>query len=118
MFDWTAWYRIHRAFRTSLSAADCARILRDTEPTFGDLLNPNFFEVKPLEDGRMLLIFKGKRFGKAIRTQYLMRFADEPGGCVVTLDFHRELLGLPSMTTVQEIDLFMKDKLQAIPITT
>ena len=115
---WSNGYCLNRAFRSPFSAADCCRLLRDTEPTFGDSLNPNLFEVRQLANGGMLLILKGKRFSKAIRTQYLMAFSDGPAGCVITLNFHQELLGMPPITSEAEILQFMEEKLRATPIIT
>lgn len=93
-------------------------MLRDADGTYGDPLNPGYFESKPLDDGRVLLIFKGKRFSKAMRTEYLAGFAEKADGCAIQLTFHKELLGLPPMTSAQDIALFMGEKLEATPKTT
>lgn len=105
-------------FQSPLSAADCLNILRDANPTYGDRLNPGCFEFKSLNDDRVLLVFKGKRFSKAMRTEYLLSLTDEPDGCTIALIFHKELLGMPPMTPAQDIALFMAEKLNATPKTT
>lgn len=112
----TVWNRFYDdpSFRSPLSAVDCLKILRDSDLTYGDPLNPGCVESRPLDAGRILLIFKGKRFSKAMRTEYVASFADDPYGCTITLTFHKELLGMLPMTPAQDIALFMREKLNAI----
>lgn len=111
-----AWNRFYDdpSFHSPLSAAQCIRILGNVEHTYGDPLNPGHVESSPLDDGRILLIFKGRRFSKMMRTEYVASFADDPDGCTITLVFHKELLGMLPMTPAQDIALFMSEKLNAI----
>ena len=46
-----------------------------------------------------------------------MTFADDIAGTYVTLEFRGELLGLPPMTPLADIDRFMEQKLRAVRIT-
>lgn len=113
MNPWNRFYD-ELSFHSPLSAAQCIRTLGNGEMTYGDPLNPGIAESRLLDDGRMLLIFKGKRFGRAMRTAYVAGFADEPEGCTIILTFHGELLGMLPFTGVQDIALFMSEVLNAI----
>ena len=75
---------------------------------------PLWYECKVLSNNQLLITFKGGMFQKAMRTQYLVEFSVENGKTVVTMRFHRETFGLPPMTPLKHIDLFMSQKIQAV----
>lgn len=102
-------------YRTKLSVNDCISSMSRTpweyECKWG---TPLWYECEKISDTQLLVIFKGGQFRKAVRTQYLMEFSGEDGETVITVRFYKESLGLPPMTPPDDIDRFMKQKIQAI----
>lgn len=113
MNDWNRFFD-DPSFHSPLSSAQCIRILQNADTTYGDPLNPGYIEIRKLDDYRVLLIFKGRRFSKMMRTEYVANLLEEADGCTITLTFHKEMFGLPPMTPLQDITLFMSEKLNAI----
>ena len=110
MSFWSRFSCFDHIFHTLLSVDECREILAEPEIFYGDPLNPGCVRSVRLEDGCYLLTFVGRRFGKAVRTEYI---ADIHVEGTITLKFHRELLRLPPMTPAQEIARYMAEKFNA-----
>ena len=110
MSFWSRFSCFDHVFYTPLSVEACRDILAEPETCCGDLLNPGRVRSVPLDDGRYMLTFLGQRFGKARRTEFI---ADIHVEGTIILKFHRELLGFPPMTPLQEITRYMADKFNA-----
>ena len=65
-------------------------------------------------DTQVLITFTGGQFRKMMRTQYLMEFLSQENHTLIVLRFQKELFGLPPMTPSSDIDLCMKQKLNAV----
>lgn len=73
-----------------------------------------WYKTNRVSDTQVLIIFTGGQFRKMMRTQYLMEFLPKECHTLIVLRFQKELLGLPPMTPPSDIDLCMKQKLNAI----
>ena len=73
-----------------------------------------WYEAEKISDTQVRITFSGGQFRKIMRTQYLMEFVPQEGHTRIVLHFQKELLGLPPMTHPYDIDLCMKQKLNAI----
>ena len=82
-----------------------------------DELNSVNAEATMLSDSQLYFVYKGRKFAKYRRSEYIMSFATGDSastGTKITVAFNRELFNLPwPMTSVQELDIFMKEKLSA-----
>lgn len=75
-----------------------------------------WYKANRLSDTQVLITFTGGRLRKMMRTQYLMEFFPQTNQTLIALRFQKELLGLfglPPMTNPLDIDLCMKQKLNA-----
>ena len=66
---------------------------------------------------QLLVSFCGGQFRKSMRTQYTMEFETIDSQTIVTLSFKSEMLKLPPMTPISDIDQFMKQKMSAVRCT-
>ncbi|MBQ9838298.1 MAG: hypothetical protein IJO56_02205 [Oscillospiraceae bacterium] len=73
-----------------------------------------WYKTNRISDTQVLITFMGGQFRKMMRTQYLMEFFPQEHHTLIVLRFHKELLGLPPMTPPSDIDLCMKQKLNAV----
>ena len=73
-----------------------------------------WYEAKRISDRRVLITFTGGQFRKRVHTQYLMDFQPQENYTLIILRFQNELLDLPPMTPPSDIDLCMKQRLNAI----
>ena len=71
------------------------------------------YKTNRISDTQILITFTGGQFRKMIRTQYLMEFLPQERNTLIVLRFQKELLGLPPMTPPSDIDLCMKQKMNA-----
>lgn len=69
-----------------------------------------------ISDSQMLITFTGGQFRKIVRTEYLMEFLQKDDHTLIILRFQKEFLGLPPMTPLSDVDLFMAQKANAIRI--
>lgn len=73
-----------------------------------------WYKANRISDTQVLITFTGGQFRKMMRTQYLMECFSEQSHTRITLRFQKELFGLPPMTHPSDIDLCMKQKLDAV----
>lgn len=73
-----------------------------------------WYKAERISDTQVLITFTGGQFRKMMRTQYLMEFLPQEHNTLIVLCFQKELFGLPPMTHPSDIDLCMKQKLNAI----
>lgn len=73
-----------------------------------------WYNAEKLSDTQVLITFTGGQFRKIMRTQYLMELLPQEHHTLIVLHFQKELLGLPPMTHPFDIDLCMKQKLNAV----
>ena len=72
-----------------------------------------WYKAERLSDTQVLITFTGGQFRKMMRTQYLMDFQPQENYTLIILRFQNELLDLPPMTPPSDIDLCMKQRLNA-----
>ena len=77
----------------------------------GDAL---WYKCEMVSDTRLLVVFTGGQYRKAMRSQFFIDFMVEEGNTIVTMCFIKDLFGLPLMTPMNDIDCFMKQKINAI----
>lgn len=102
---------IRWVYLSKLSITECVNALLKEPQIYGD--NPCFperYECTLCSEVSLYIIFKG---GKLRRTAYLAVFHEDVNYTRITLEFKHELLGFPPMTSVYELDHFMKEKIQA-----
>jgi len=75
---------------------------------------PLWYKANRISDTQVLITFTGGQFRKMMRTQYLMEFLPQEFHTLIVLRFQKELFGLPPMTPPSDIDLCMKQKLNAV----
>lgn len=73
-----------------------------------------WYKADRISDTQVLITFTGGQFRKMMRTQYLMEFLPQEHHTLIALRFQKELFGLPPMTHPSDIDLCMKQKLNAV----
>lgn len=73
-----------------------------------------WYQADRISDTQALITFTGGQFRKGARTQYLMEFLPQEHHTLIVLRFQKELFGLPPMTHPFDIDLCMKQKLNAV----
>lgn len=73
-----------------------------------------WYKTNRISDTQVLITFTGGQFRKMMQTQYLMEFLPQEHHTLIVLRFQKELLGLPPMTPPSDIDLCMKQKLNAV----
>ena len=102
-------------YRTTMSINYCIESITSSPQIYKCMLGTEmWYECKRVSDTQMLVTFKGGQFHKMCRTQYLMTFV-ENGETTVILKFCKEMFGffLP-MTSSNDIDCFMKEKICAV----
>lgn len=100
---------------TELPVTDCMALISQRPFEYECQLGmPLWYDCRALSDTQLLVTFKGGKFRKFMRTQYMVDFRVEGGMTVVTMRFYKEMLGLPPITSLDDIDLFMKQKIQAV----
>ncbi len=73
-----------------------------------------WYKAEKISDTQVLITFTGGQFRKMMHTQYLMEFLPQEQHTLVVLRFQKEMFGLPPMTLPSDIDLCMKQKLNAV----
>ena len=73
-----------------------------------------WYEAEKISDTQVLIIFTGGQLRRMMRTQYIMEFLPQEHHTVIVLRFQKELLGLSPLTPLSDIDLCMKQKLNAV----
>lgn len=75
-----------------------------------------WYRIDQIEGPRILIAFTGGQFRKFMQTQYWMDIFDQEGRTTVTMQFYKEMFGLPPCTSIEDIDRFMAQKIQAARI--
>ena len=105
-------------YQTAKPISECIkRILampQEYSDTWGGFLK---YKAEVFEPSKLLVAFCGGQFRKIMRTQYLVEFTSETSYTSVKLYFLGELLGLPPLTPITDIDLFMEQKIAAFRCT-
>ena len=81
-----------------------------------DELNPFRVEAMKLSDSHLYLVYKGRRFSKGRRTEYIVSMIPDmsSSGAIITVVFHCELFNISyPMTPITELDAFLKLALNA-----
>ncbi len=102
------------SYTTKLAIPECINALINEEGTFGgNPLNLHTYRCVRYSENQLHIIFHGPQFGKARHTEYMIFFTR--GNGVTRIDFHfqHELLRCPPFTSVQELDMFMSEKVNA-----
>lgn len=73
-----------------------------------------WYKTNRISNTQVQIIFTGGQFRKMMRTQYLMEFFPQGSHTLIVLRFQKEMLGLPPMTPPSDLDLCMKQKLNAV----
>lgn len=108
------WYNTCWRYRTKLRAQDCIKCICCLPQSFGaNPFNPHYYDCELISDSKLKLIFKGTRFGKLLRTEYIASFHEAEDHCLIEMQFQRELFGLPAMTSTYQLDMFFEEKVQA-----
>ena len=96
---------------SQLDVTACMERLSDPDIGSADELNPFRVEITRLSDSQVYLVYKGRRFSKARRTEYLVSLLPDTVSSItnITVVFRKELFGLPcAMTPVSDLDDFMR----------
>lgn len=104
-------------YKTIMPIADCIASITQTPWEYGDELMPLWYNCQVISSTQLLVTFTGGKFHRIIRTQFQISFVQSGVETIAEMRFLHELLGLPPMTTTQEIDLFMHQKIQGIRIS-
>ena len=88
-------------------------IERLSNPDVGRVDELNFFrvEITKISNSQMHLVYKGRRFSKDMRTEFLLSFSANTDSTVtmITVAFQREMFHLPwPMTPITHMDEFLK----------
>ena len=104
-------------YDTDLSAEDCFERLIKAQHMSAMELNPAIIEVNRISETRLYLVYKGRKYSKMRRTEYIVDFSDDTTSGMrtkVTVTFTKELFRiLLPMTPVQDLDYLMNEKLNA-----
>ena len=102
-------------YETDRAIAECIREIMDTPHKYMCASGtPLWYKVELIESTKLAITFCGGQFRKSMHTQYLAEFMTVGYRTTVTLHFHSELFGLPPMTPISDIDLFMSQKIDAV----
>ena len=104
-------------YQTALTPLECVAAVTAQPWEYGEELMPLWYDCTPVAQQVLEVTFRGGKFRKAMGTRYQMTFADDIAGTYVTLEFRGELLGLPPMTPLADIDRFMEQKLRAVRVS-
>lgn len=101
-------------YATKLSATDCIDAILCTPLTFGtNQFNPQYYECAREGKNKLLITFNGPKYGKVLRTEYILMFTESSGICKVIAQFKQEYYGFIPRVSTYHLDLFMGQKIQA-----
>ena len=101
------------SYRTPLSPDGCIAAITAQPWEYGDELTPLWYACGETGTGTLEVTFRGGKFRKAMKTRYRLTFKEDANGTTVALEFLGELLGLPPMTHLTDIELFLMQKIHA-----
>ena len=76
-----------------------------------------WYKAERISDTQVQITFTGGQLRKKMHTQYLMEFLPRENNTLIVLHFQKEMFGFPPMTSPLDIDLCMKQKLNAVRIS-
>ena len=101
-------------YQTTLPVEQCIQQIITKPWIYGpDPLNELWYKCDKISDSSLLVTFTGGCFRKITRTQYIVDFSKQEDGTHIAMTFKKEMLGLPPMTLVRDIDCFMETKISA-----
>jgi hypothetical protein len=102
-------------FQTELPLRDCMERITSLPWEFEDVWSASslWYTCQAVSPTRLLITFTGGQFRRARRTEYMMDFMVMEQTTVIEVKFQKEMLGLPPMMTAEELDAFMRQKVQA-----
>lgn len=104
-------------YHTNLSVSECIRRINNLPWEYEcDLGTPLWYKCENISQNSILITFTGGQFRKIKKTQYILEFATKNTFTVVSARFNHELFGMSPMTLVTDIDLFMKQRIDAIRV--
>lgn len=103
-------------YESPLDLQNC--MIRLSNPRIGqvDEMNPFRVEITRISDSQVYLVYRGRRFTKERKTEYLVSFFQDDALSVTRfiVVFKGELFRLPyPMTPITELDTFLKLALNA-----
>ena len=102
-------------YDSPLNIYDCIiQITKDPQQYECKLGTALWYKTEILSGTQILITFTGGQFRKMMRTQYIMDFLPQENHTQIVMRFQKELFGLPPMTPPSDIDLCMKQKLNAV----
>ena len=102
-------------YDSACSPRECmAQILKAPQQYRCDRGTELLYDAVKISDTQVWITFKGGQFRKIMRTQYLMEFIPREGQTMIVMQFQKELFGFPPMTSTQDIDRCMAQKLEAV----
>ncbi len=114
-------------YQTNLSVMECfERIISEPHIFKSDLYNrivymsagekakERNYDCYPISQTELHLTMKGGQYTKFIRTRYVLEFLSNNDLTTIHVKFQGEFLGLLPTTSTDDIDSFMKEKIQAI----
>lgn len=108
------WKKAYWTYYTKLSTKDCIQLICNSPHSFGpNPFNPDYYDCELITDTTLRLVFKGAKFGRLLRTEYTASFQEDINGCLIGVQFQKELFGLFPMTSTYHLDLFFDEKVQA-----
>ncbi len=105
---------------THMDATACMARLSDPGVGSTDELNPFRVEVSGLSDSHLYMVYRGRRFSKDRRTEFIISVLPDEASPVakIIIEFKRELFNIPyPMTPITELDEFLKLTLNASRIS-
>ena len=102
-------------FQTNLPLYDCVdRIVclpwGFTDPRYS---TPLWYKCEMISATQLLITFTGGLHRRSKHTEYRLEFYTKDQRTVIEMYFSKELFGLPAMTTTQDLDTFMSQKIMA-----
>ena len=102
-------------FQTQLTLNECIERIICMPWEFKDprYSTPLWYKSEMISATRLLITFTGGLHRRPKRTEYTIDFYRKEQQTIVEMYFHKEFLGLPPMTTTQDLDAFMSQKIMA-----
>ena len=102
-------------YHSQLALNDCIKRITSLPWEFEDVWTSSslWYKCQTISPTQLLITFTGGEFRRSRRTKYVMVFSKKEQTTVIEVRFQKEFLGLPPMTSVDEIDAFMTQKIMA-----
>lgn len=105
-------------YRSELSVLECMHNLMRQPWEFGDKFGiyVSWYECTKVSESQLLLVYTGGKFQKMRRTQFIVDFTPEQDTTLITMQFTKDLFGLPPMTHPNNIDPLMEERCKAVRV--